>query len=356
MAPRPNSTITRLARTVANRGCALDAAYLLTDACAQLPGVTAAGVLVSAGPARRCVIAATDPRLFDTFHALQAERDLDLTDADGPATAYHAPATRAEQWPRLAQFAGTYGIRTLYTAPMRAFDALVGTLVLLCRRAPVFTDELDTVHSWAVIAAAGMLADSAADALPDTASHLTQYRVFQNQVTAWQATGALAARSGADVPTALATLRRHAEDNCRPLTHSARQVLAWTAEARDAFSGHDRDTRVLLVEADPFVSRCLAGMLRSEGLEVVTTATVHAAVGQRATPPPVAIIDQLLPGAAELGRDLAAGGTRVIAMSASMSERVPPDAVTLLRRPIPPARVVAAVRELHPAVRQRVPA
>jgi CheY-like chemotaxis protein len=229
--------------------------------------------------------------------------------------------------------------------------------VLLCRRVPVLpADDLDTAHGWAVIAAAGMLTDAAADALPDTAPQLTQQRVYQDQVTVWQATGALAARRGEDIPTALAALRRHAEHTSQPLTHSARQALAWTPEARDAFSGHDHDTRVLLVEADPFAGRCLARMLRAEGFEVTTTATVTAVQGQRANPPPVAIIDQLLPGAAEFGRDLKVGGTRVIAMSAARSEQVPPGAAVLLRRPIPPARVVAAVRSLHPATTEQVPA
>lgn len=360
MAPRTKSTTTRLALTVATQGCALDAAYLLTEACAELGGVNAAGVVVAAGPARPRVIAATDSRLFDAFHAVQADRDLQDTpeqDMDGPATVYHAPATQAEQRPRLAQFASTYGIRALYTVPMRAFGVLVGTLVLLCRRAPVLTaDDLDTVHGWAVIAAAGMLADSAADALADTAPSLTQYRVFQDQVTVWQATGALAARRGEGIPAALAALRRHAEDTSQPLARSAGQALAWTPEARDAFAGQDRDSRVLLVEADPFAGRCLAGMLRAEGFEVVATAAVPAAWGQRANPPPVAIIDQLLPGAAEFGRDLAAGGTRVITMSAAPSGQVPPGAAVLLRRPIPPSRIVAAVRDLHPAAREQVPA
>jgi hypothetical protein len=76
VAPRTNSTTTRLALMMVTRACALDAAYLLTDACVRLPAVNAAGVLVPAGPARRYVIAATDTRLFDAFHALQADRDL----------------------------------------------------------------------------------------------------------------------------------------------------------------------------------------------------------------------------------------------------------------------------------------
>ncbi|GAA3435968.1 hypothetical protein GCM10018954_055770 [Kutzneria kofuensis] len=343
---------------VATRGYTLDAACLLADACAQLPGVNAAGVLVSTGLARPRVIAATDSRLFDAFHAVQADRDLrDTQEQNEGAPACLTPATQADQWPRLAQFAGTHGIRALYTVPMRAFGVLVGTLVLLCRQAPVLTaDELDTAHGWAVIAAAGMLADAAAEALPDTAPRLAQHRAFQDQITVWQATGALAARRGEDIPTALAALRRHADHVNQPLAHSARQVLTWTPEVRDGFSGQDRDTRVLLVEADPFVTSCLARMLRAEGFEITTTTTVPAAQAQRANPPPVAIIDQLLPGAADFGRDLAASGTRVIAMSAASSGQAPPGAATLLRRPTPLSRVVAAVRDQHPAAREQVPA
>jgi hypothetical protein len=325
-----------------------------------LAGVNAAGVLVSAGPARPRVIAATDSGLFDAFHAVQADRDLQATteeDPGEPATVYAAPATRAGQWPRLARFAAAHGIRALYTVPMRAFGVSVGTLVLVCRRVPQLTAvELDAAHGWAVIAAAGMLADAAADALPDTASPLTQYGVFHDQITVWQATGALAARRGEDILTVSAALRRHAVDNSQPLARSAREVLAWTPQARDAFSGGDLDVRVAVIEADPFVSKCLAGMLCGEGFEVITAATVHDARSQRANPPPVAVIDQLLPGAVEFGRDLAAGGTRVITMSAVPAGQPPPGAAVLLHRPIPPARVVAAVLGLHPAVRDRVPA
>nr|WP_025355931.1 hypothetical protein [Kutzneria albida] len=191
---------------------------------------------------------------------------------------------------------------------MHAFGVVVGTLVLLCRRVPVLTaDELDTAQVCAVIAAAGMLADTVADALPDTAAPLTRHRVFHDQVTIWQASGALAARLGVDIPTALAMLRRHAVQNTQPLAHSARHALTWTPEVRDGFAGQHRDTRVPVVEADSFVSSCLAGLLRAEGFEVTTTATVHAARGQRANPAPVAIIDQFLPGAADLGRDLVTG-------------------------------------------------
>ncbi|MFC0431975.1 GAF domain-containing protein [Kutzneria buriramensis] len=348
-----------MARTLASRGCALDAACLLTEACVELAGVDAAGVLVTAGPARPRVIAATDSGLFDAFHAVQADLDLRTTTEEPgePATVYAAPATRIGQWPRLARFAAAHGIRALCTVPMRAFGVPVGTLVLVCRRAPVLTAaELDAAHGWAVIAAAGMLADAAADALPNTASPLTQYGAFHDQITVWQAAGALAARRGVDIPTASAALRRHAVDDSQPLARSAREVLAWTPEARDAFSGDDRDARVAVVEADPFVSKCLAGMLREEGFEVITAATVHDARGQRANPPPVAVIDQLLPGAVEFGRDLAAGGTRVITMSAVPAGQPPPGAAVLLHRPIPPARVVAAVRRLHPAAREQVPA
>ncbi|GAA0251275.1 hypothetical protein GCM10010492_59500 [Saccharothrix mutabilis subsp. mutabilis] len=356
MASRPDSTTTRLALTIATRGHALDAAYLLTDACARLAGVNAAGVMVSAGAD---VVAATDPGLFDAFQAVEAGRDLVAPaeqDVTGPATAFRELSTRADRWPRLARFADTHGVSTAYTVPLRAFDVLAGTLVLLCRREPEPTaDDLDTAHGWAAIAAAGVLADAAADALPDTAPHLTRHRVFQDQIVVWQATGALAARRGEGTRAALAALREHAEDSGRPLAHSARQALAWTSETRDAFTGQGRDTRVLLVEADPFTGRCLAGLLSEEGYEASTTTTVQAARAQRANPPPVAVVDQLLPGAADFGRDLAASGTLVVALSAARSGQAPPGAAALLRRPIPPAHVVAAVRDLYPVARERVP-
>lgn len=361
MRPESSSTATGLVSAVAAGGRALDAAYLLTDACAHLPGVSAAAVWVPVAFARSRVIAATDSRLFDAFQAARA--DLDVQDAPEPdadelAAAFPAPATQAGQWPRLAGFAAVHGIRALYAVPMRAFGILVGRLVLLSSRVPTLAaDELEAAHGWAVVAAAAMLADSVANALSDTAVRLAQYRALQDQITVWQATGALAARNSTGVPAALTDLRRHAENNGQPLAHSARQALAWTPESRAGFSGQDRDNRVLLVEADPFAGRCLAGMLRVEGFEVVPATTVHAAWEHGVDPPPpVAVIDQLLPGAAEFDLDLAARGARVIALSAAPSASIPPGTVALLRRPIPPSRVVAAVRDLHPLAQNRMPA
>ena len=238
MIPQTDPMITQLAQTVVTRSTALDAAYFLTDACARLPGVDAAAVLVPDAAGLRSPVAATDQRLFDAFHALRAGHDLE--EAAAEVMAYADFGVQAEQWPRLAQFAAACGVLAVYTAPVEAFSAVVGTLVLLCRRETVLAaEQIDIAWCCARIAAAGMVADAVADALPDAAVRLTQHGVRQHQITVWQATGALAARRGVDIPTALGMLRRHSWDHSQPLVHSARQVLAWTPNVREGFTHQD---------------------------------------------------------------------------------------------------------------------
>jgi CheY-like chemotaxis protein len=353
--PGAITTTTGLARTLATRAMALDAAYLLTEGCAKLPRVDAAGVLLPDGFGHSSPVASTDIRLFDALCALQT--DHAPWSSLGEVVTCADLTTEVGRWPRLAQFAGTYGITAMSAVPVAAFGIAVGTLVLLCRREPApSADEIDAARCWARIAAAGMLADAIADCLPTAAVGLARHGMCHDQITTWQATGALSARTRTDIPTALGMLRGHARDNAAPLVRSARAVLSWSPDIRDSLARRCGDSRVLLVDSDRFSRVILAETLRAEGYDVSAAGTVSAARDQRANPPPVAVIDQLLAGAAEFGRALTLEtGTRVIAMSPRRWRQADPTAVVLLHRPTHPLHVIAAVRDLQPSSDERVP-
>ncbi|MBB1159867.1 MULTISPECIES: ANTAR domain-containing protein [Amycolatopsis] len=338
------SLLLETARAVTGRRTGLDAAYLLTRVCTRLPGVDAAIVLLPDDRGRGVALAGTDWPLADDFLAFRADEDVCAT--PGEATGYADLVGQAAQRPGLARLAVEHGITAVQTVPMEAFDALVGTVVLVSRaHRTLSADEIAVVRGCAGIAATVLLADAVADDLPSTAVRLTRHTAQQDQIEVWQATGMLAARHGVDLPSAEAMLRAHARDLAQPLVRSAEHAADGGA---DEFAGPGHDTRILVVDPDRFTVSCLSDALRAAGFDV--TATVSAAAVLNSLPPPLAIIDQTAAGAGDLIRALAEGpGTQLIVISPSAVRQSPPAAARVLPKPVHPSQVLAMVRDLHPA-------
>ncbi|MFD2473473.1 hypothetical protein [Amycolatopsis silviterrae] len=357
------SLLLAAARTVAVPRAGLDAACLLTDLCARLPGVDEAVVLLPDDSGRGVPLAGTDSQLFDDFLAFRADEDLFSAaktgqgpETDGTSTVYADLAQQTSRWPGLAHVAAVHAVTTVHTVAMEAFGTVVGSVVLASREHRTLSaSEIDAVRGCASIAAAGMLADVVADSLPDTALRLTRYTAQQDQIAVWQATGMLAASRGVGLPAAEAMLREHARERAQPLADSAAHVVDHGPDAADEFAEPGGDPRVLVVDPDRFAVRCLADVLHAAGFEVTATTSAAAARAAHTAPPPVAIVDQTAAGAADLIRILAEEpGTQVIVISPMAVRQAPPATARVLPKPVHPSQILAAVRDLHPAAGKRV--
>jgi GAF domain-containing protein len=205
----------------------------LTEQCAQLLDVAAAGLLL-ADPRRQLhLMAATSERSRELeLFQLQADQGpcLDCYASGQPISASDLGAERS-RWPRFVAAATEAGFASVHAVPMRAAGIVLGALGLF----GVDVGELNNAdqlvaQTLAHIASVAILQEHALT--PDVV--LLQSRTaLTSRVVVEQAKGFLRERLAISVEDAFVLLRRHAQTHNDHLTEVSRRLIS-QPEARQA--------------------------------------------------------------------------------------------------------------------------
>jgi GAF domain-containing protein len=210
----------------------------LCDVCAEITGMSGAGIMLMSGDVPRGSVCTTN-EVSDLIEQLQ------YTLGEGPCVdAFHQDrsvlepdleAPNTPRWPAFAAPALEAGVRAVFGFPLRVGAVRLGALNLYCDRSgPLTDDQHADALVMADIAAQAILVLQA-DAPPGKlAVALEAGADFQDVVH--QASGMVAVQLGVSVGQALIRLRGYAFGNDRPLTEVAAGVVARTLRF-DAHSG-----------------------------------------------------------------------------------------------------------------------
>ncbi|MGZ0153573.1 GAF and ANTAR domain-containing protein [Kribbella sp. WER1] len=197
----------------------------LTDRCAELPGVSASGLMLAdRDGALDNIAASSEP----TDRLQQLEQQI----VEGPAHDSYDSATRidcldlagaGDTWPQYAVAASQRELRAVHAFPLLILGRAVGTLTMF--RSTTGALGID------VLEAGQALANTAA--LGVEGHHATQYHTLADQlqialdsrVLIEQAKGLLAERLGVSLEESFTVLRQHARRNGRRLVDVATEVL-----------------------------------------------------------------------------------------------------------------------------------
>jgi transcriptional regulator with GAF, ATPase, and Fis domain len=217
-----------LADTLVDDFDVVDFLHELTVRCAQVLGVSAAGVLLSdQRGALRVVAASTEQtRLLEL---LQSQTD------QGPcpecfhtgrpvAVADLSAPTAAGRWPRFAVEARKVGFSSVHAVPMRLRTDVIGALNLFCTQPGALDeDTLRLAQALADVATIGLL-QARAIRQRDTLAEQLQ-TALNSRVVIEQAKGVIAERRHVDMDESFTLLRSTARTNNRRLSELARAVV-----------------------------------------------------------------------------------------------------------------------------------
>jgi transcriptional regulator with GAF, ATPase, and Fis domain len=209
----------------------------LTERCADLLDVEAAGLLLADPLHRLHLLAATseEARELELFQ-LQADEGpcVDCYATGQPVSVAHIQPAM-ERWPRFVPAAVDAGFASVHAVPMRAAGIVLGALGLFGVR-PGALDEADLLVAQTLthIACVAILQEHA----PTPSSVMPQLRsALTSRVIVEQAKGFLREMLGVSVERAFQLLRTYARDNGEHLTEISRRLMA------------DRYSRPMLVAA-----------------------------------------------------------------------------------------------------------
>lgn len=199
----------------------------LTEDCARLLDVAAAGLLLADDRAVLHVMAASSERVAHV-EALQLQRAqgpcLDCYQDGRPV---HAPdlAQELERWPQFVPIALTAGFRSVHALPMRLRDTVLGALGLFGGApGPLNTADLALAQGLADVASIALVQDRAAADRSLVNEQLQN--ALDSRVVLEQAKGVLSYSGGLDMAAAYAALRSYARDHNIKITELARALVS----------------------------------------------------------------------------------------------------------------------------------
>lgn len=203
-----------------------DLAQRLVDACVELLGVWAAGLLV--------VDPGSSPKLLAaSTHEAGLVELVQVTSGEGPCLAAIDRGTSVvvedvqdvvDMWPTWAAAAAGVGVRRAYGLPLTASGRVIGALNLFRRTPePLGTQQLEVARALADLGSVGILQHRALAEVEAVNGQLQ--RALDSRVVVEQAKGRLAEREGISVAEAFDRLRRTARASSTPLTEVARRVV-----------------------------------------------------------------------------------------------------------------------------------
>jgi GAF domain-containing protein len=215
----------------------LDLTIELTEVCARLLDVAAAGLLLADAAGRLHLLAATseEARRVEVFQLQREEGPcLDCYHSGRPVTITNLAAV-AKRWPRFVQAATDAGFVSVHAIPMRLQGGVLGALGLFGPAEGALNDsDLALARAFAHVASIAIAqqhrSSSRSKLLPDLQAAVA------SRATLEMAKGIVAADYTVDMQTAFTYLRRYAHASQQPLSQLARRLV-------DA----DQPTRVALI-------------------------------------------------------------------------------------------------------------
>ena len=209
----------------------------LTEECARLLDVRAAGLLL-AGPRRGLhLMAATSKRSHDLeMFQLQADEGpcLDCFTTGQPVSAPNLE-TEKDRWPLFVPAATEAGFVSVHAVPMRAAGAVLGALGLFGTQEGELNEaDLLVARTLVHVACVAILQEHSPTpqtVVPSLRAALT------DRVVVDQATGYVSEYFGISAEDAFALLRRYAQTHPQHLTDVARHVIAQPAQRVSILAG-----------------------------------------------------------------------------------------------------------------------
>ncbi|MCW2568864.1 MAG: hypothetical protein JWN54_2961 [Mycobacterium sp.] len=215
-----------LADTLVDDFDVVDFLHQVTVRCAQVLGVSAAGVLLTdQRGALRVVAASTEQtRLLEllqlqtdqgpcpeSFHTGRPVSVADLSDSNG-------------RWPRFAAEAQQFGIVSVHALPMRLRTDVIGTLNLFdAEPGALSEDTLRLAQALADVATIGLI-QARSIRLRETLAEQLQ-TALNSRIVIEQAKGVIAERRSLDMEESFSLLRGTARSGNRRLSELARAVV-----------------------------------------------------------------------------------------------------------------------------------
>ena len=198
----------------------------LTEQCALLLDVAAAGLLLATPRRQLQLMAATSEKIHDLeLFQLQADQGpcLDCY-ATGQPISVADIQTEAARWPRFAAAATEAGFASVHAVPMRAAGIVLGALGLFGTHSGELNDaDLLVGQSLAHIACVAILQEHA----PNASAVLPRLRTaLAARLVVEQAKGFLRERLDVSVEDAFTLLRRYARSHDDHLTDVSRRLIA----------------------------------------------------------------------------------------------------------------------------------
>jgi GAF domain-containing protein len=219
-------TFVVLADTLVDDYDVVDLLHQLVDACVNLLGVTAAGLMIDDQRGNLAVVASSneETRLLEILQ-LQSDAGpcLDCVRSGVPVTVDDLEVDQA-RWPVFAAAAMSAGFRSVAAVPLRLRTETIGALNMFHGEPhPVAVNDRRLAQALADVATIGILQRRSSHRSAMMAEQLQH--ALNSRVVIEQAKGVLAERNSVDMDAAFTSLRRYARNHNRKLSELAMDVV-----------------------------------------------------------------------------------------------------------------------------------
>lgn len=219
-------TFVTLADTLVDDYDVVDLLHQLVDACVNLLGVTAAGLLLDDQRGNLAVMASSneETRLLEVLQ-LQSDAGpcLDCVRSGAQVSVDDLNADQA-RWPEFAAAAMAIGFRSVAAVPLRLRTETIGALNMFHSAPhPVALNDRRLAQALADVATIGILQRRSTHRSAMMAEQLQH--ALNSRIVIEQAKGVLAERNAVDMDAAFTALRRYARNHNRKLSELAMDVV-----------------------------------------------------------------------------------------------------------------------------------
>ena len=215
-----------LADTLVDDYDVVDLLHQLVDACVNLLGVTAAGLLLDDQRGNLAVVASSneETRLLEVLQ-LQSDAGpcLDCVRSGVPVSVDDLEVEQV-RWPAFGAAAISAGFRSVAAVPLRLRTETIGALNMFHGAPhPVALNDRRLAQALADVATIGILQRRSTHRSTMMAEQLQH--ALNSRIVIEQAKGVLAERNGVDMDAAFNALRRYARNHNRKLSELALDVV-----------------------------------------------------------------------------------------------------------------------------------
>ena len=219
-------TFVVLADTLVDDYDVVDLLHQLVDACVNLLGVTAAGLLLDDQRGNLAVVASSneETRLLEVLQ-LQSDAGpcLDCVRSGGPVSVDDLDVEQ-RRWPVFAAAALSAGFRSVAAVPLRLRTETIGALNMFQADShPMPLNDRRLAQALADVATIGILQRRSTHRSAMMAEQLQH--ALNSRIVIEQAKGVLAERNSVDMDAAFTALRRYARNHNRKLSELAMDVV-----------------------------------------------------------------------------------------------------------------------------------